>query len=115
APVISRRLERGRRAPRHCVSPFGGAGMRQREGERQLCEPELPGGRSRCAERDRALTRRERDVEIELLGGQIAEAGEQLDPQLYRRVVARGGGQREIEEAPSLGNAPGQTEVPRQR
>ena len=114
APVISRRLERGRRVSRHRVSAFADAGLRKREGERQLREPQLPGSRGRRGERERALARRQRGVEIELLGRQIAEAREQLDPQLHRCVIARRR-QREIEEAPSLGNAPGQAEVPRQR
>ena len=89
APVVPRRLERRRRGSRHRVSPSAVTGLRQREGERQLREPQLPRSRGGRGERERALARRERGVEIELLGREIAEAREQLDPQLDRCVVAR--------------------------
>ena len=76
--------------------------------------PEFPGRRHAHGERERAFARRERGVEIKLLGREVAEGGEQLDPQLDRCVIARGR-KRQIEEAPSLGDALDQREVQPER
>ena len=96
APVVAGRLERRGRFSRQRVGLSLVAGLRQGERERQSREPQLPGRRRARGERERAFARRERGLEIELLGREVAEDGEQLDPQLDRGVVARGR-QRQLE------------------
>ena len=108
------RLERGGRVVRHRGSAFDVARLPEGEREHQLREAALPWCRSGRGKRDRAFAGRERGVEIELFGCDVAEVGELLDPQLDRSVVVRGS-EGELEEAPSLGDAVGQREVPPQR
>ena len=114
APVVSSRLERGGRVVRHRGSAFDVARLPEGEREHQLREAALPWCRSGRGKRDRAFAGRERGAEIELFGCDVAEVGELLDPQLDRSVIVRGR-EGELEEAPSLGDAVGQREVPPQR
>ena len=108
------RLERGGRVVRHRGSAFDVARLPKGEREHQLREAALPWCRSGRGKRDRAFAGRERGVEIELFGCDVAEVGELLDPQFDRSVIV-GGREGELEEAPSLGDAVGQREVPPQR
>ncbi len=108
------RLERGGRVVRHRGSAFDVARLPKGEREHQLSEAALPWCRSGRGKRDRAFAGHERGAEIELFGCDVAEVGELLDPQLDRSVIVRGR-ESELEEAPSLGDAVGQREVPPQR
>ena len=89
APQSSPAASSGRaRFSRQCVGALLVPGLRQGVREGQLREPEFPGRRRARGERERAFAGRERGVEIELLGREVAEDCEQLDPQLDRRGVA---------------------------
>ena len=115
APVVARRLERGRRARAPSRQPARGRRIAPARGRASAVRAPAPGEPQPSAASATARSPAASATStIELLGGQVAQAGEQLDPQLHRSVIARGG-QREIEEAPSLRDASGQAEVPRQR
>ena len=95
APVVVGRHERRARCLRHCVGPFPVPGLRQGVREGQSREAELPGRLRARGERERAFARRERGVDIELLGREIAEDG------VAARSVARPVRRRPWQKAPA--------------